>query len=90
MKIPVYHLTFNSSGIQTINFNRDLHSMLVKNLTDDKILFSWGNQIDPLEYVIIPPDMGELIEYCEITHGNINATVQALGTGTVEFRVIDD
>lgn len=90
MKIPVFHTTFESAGTQTVNLQRDPHTVLIKNMTDDKILVSWGAQIDPIEYIIIPTQTAELLEYSERAYGDLVLTIQAFDAGIVETRVIDD
>lgn len=92
--IRAWHLTF--SGVentgQTVQYNCRPYKVLVKNLTDSEVLYSWGPEILNPEYVKIPSYCAELIEFdlprtlIDFTQG----TVKSSGTGYVEVRVIDD
>lgn len=90
MKIPVFHTTFDAAGTKTVNLQRDPHTVLIKNMTNDKIYVSWGIQIDPVEYIIIPTQTAELLEYSERAYGDLMLTIQSFDAGIVETRVIDD
>jgi len=92
--IRAWHLNFTgvSNDSKTIHYNCKPYKVLVKNLTDDDIFYSWGPEILTSEYVKIPSDCAELIEFdlprtlIDFTQG----TVKTSGSGYVEIRVIDD
>lgn len=86
----VFHHTFSESGTKTISLNSKPHRILVKNLTSADIIFSWGTEISETSYVIIPSYIAELLEYDLIPHEDLIMTIQALGTGVIEARIIDD
>lgn len=92
--IRAWHLNFTgvSNDSKTINYNCKPYKVLVKNLTDDDILYSWGPEILNPEYSKIPSNFAELIEF-DLPRTLIDptqATVQTSGTGYVEIRIIDD
>lgn len=92
--IRAWHLTFTGvqNATQTVQYNCRPYKVLVKNLTDDKLIYSWGPKILNPEYSEIPSYCAELIEFdlprtlIDFTQG----TVKTDGTGYVEIRVIDD
>lgn len=86
----VFHHNFQSAGTKSIALNAKPHSILIKNLTSNDILFSWGTSISETEYVIIPSLIAELVEYDPIPHEDLDITIQATGTGIIEVRIIDD
>lgn len=92
--IRAWHLTFTgvANTSQTVQYNCKPYKVLVKNLTDEEIIYSWGPEILTPEYVKIPAGYAELVEFdlprtlLDPTQG----TVKSSGTGYVEIRVIDD
>lgn len=86
----VYHHNFESAGTKTIFLRERPHSILIKNMTDDTIIFSWGQQIDQTAYSEILTGTAELFEYDLPAKDDLYITVQAHGTGKVEARIIDD
>lgn len=92
--IRAWHLTFAgvSDTTLTVQYNCKPYKVLVKNLTDEEIIYSWGPEILTSEYVKIPSYCAELIEFdlprtlIDFTQG----TVKTSGSGYVEIRVIDD
>lgn len=86
----VFHHDFLSSGTTTIHLNAKPHRILIKNMTSSSLIFSWGAEISDTSYVIIPSYIAELVEYDLIPHEDLDITIQAIGTGIVEARIIDD
>lgn len=92
--IRAWHLTFTgvANATQTVQYNCKPYKVLVKNLTDEEIIYSWGPEILTPEYVKIPAGYGELVEF-DLPRTLLDptqATVKSGGTGYVEIRVIDD
>lgn len=92
--IRAWHLTFAgvANTTQTIQYNCRPYKVLVKNMTDSVIIYSWGPEILNPEYVEIPANCAELVEF-DLPRTLIDftqATVKSSGTGYVEIRVIDD
>ena len=86
----VFHHDFLSPGTTTIHLNAKPHRILIKNMTSSTLTFSWGAEISDTSYVIIPSNIAELVEYDLIPHEDLDITIQAIGTGIVEARIIDD
>lgn len=86
--IEVYHHKFNSAGTQTIELHEKPKAVLVKNMTDDIIRVSWGEAIHNEDYIQMPKDSGEVLFYQAISEKDLDITIQAMGKGDVEVRII--
>lgn len=93
-KLETYHYTFEEGETQTHTFEIGVkpYALLVKNLTNGNISFSYGTEIDTENdsYSELPKYTAELFGYpYNDDETTITATVQAEGTGLVELRVVD-
>lgn len=86
--IEVYHHKFNSAGSHTIELHEKPKAVLVKNMTDDIIKVSWGTQIHSEDYIQMPKDTGEVLFYQATNGDDLDITIQAMGKGDVEVRII--
>ena len=86
----VYHHNFESAGTKTIFLRERPHSIFIKNMTDDIIVFSWGPQIDQTAYSEMLPKTAELFEYDLPPKDDLYITIEAQGIGKIEARIIDD
>ncbi|MBR4266496.1 MAG: hypothetical protein IKQ46_10630 [Bacteroidales bacterium] len=91
--LETYHHNFTEAGTYTFDLaNNKPSQLLVKNLTDDNILISYGNTIDTAHdsYVYMAKNTAEVLDYKVIdTSAGVKVTVQAEGTGIVELRILD-
>jgi hypothetical protein len=88
-KTGAYHYTFESAGTHTIELHEKPTIILVKNMTDDTIKVSWGDSIDDNDYVEMLKETAEQIPYFAISSADLSVTIQAVGTGNVEVRILD-
>lgn len=86
----VFHHTFAGAGTKTFNLNAAPHSVLVKNMSDNAIKFSWGQDIDNNDYSDLPGNLAELFEYDPPRSEDLYVTIEATGAGKIEIRIIDD
>ena len=86
--IEVHHHKFSSAGTQTIELHEKPKAVLVKNMTDDIIRVSWGEAIHDEDYIQMPKDSGEVLFYQAISEKDLDITIQAMGKGDVEVRII--
>lgn len=87
MKIKAYHYEFESAGTHTFTLADKPNVLLIKNFTDNFIYFSYGDEIDNEEYIMMKKDTAEVIEYTSNdVLENFKVTIEADGTGTVEIR----
>lgn len=93
-KLETYHYNFESAGTHTFELKANpIYSILVKNLTTDKILMSYGTEIDTTNdsYSEILKNTAELFGYeSSDDETTVKVTVQAAGTGLVELRVVNN
>lgn len=87
MKIVSYHYEFESSGSHTFTLTDKPNILLIKNFTNNFIYFSYGEEINEEEYIVIKKDSAEVIEYSsnDILE-DFKVTISADGTGIVEIR----
>ena len=93
--LETYHHEFLEAGTHTFELpNNPKYEILVKNLTSDKLLVSYGTEIDTENdsYVEMLKNTAETIPYKSTNNigKNVAVTVSATGTGTVELRILDD
>ena len=89
--IEAFHHTFSEAGTHTFELGQKPNSILVKNFTNNFINFSFGNEIDTTNgaYSQLKKDTAERFPYQANEMNNYNVTVQALGTGYVEIRIVE-
>ena len=86
----VFHHTFESSGTITFFLDASPHTVLLKNLGDNTIFFSWGKTISQTDYSELPGNSAELYEYDLPRREPLFTTIEATGATHVELRIIDD
>lgn len=86
----VFHHTFTEAGTKTFNLNAAPHTVLVKNLGNNTIIFSWGQEIDNDAYSELPGNSAEQYEYDLPRRDPLFTTINATGATHVELRIIDD
>lgn len=84
-----YHHNFSSAGTYTIELHEKPRTILVKNMTNNKIKLSWGDSINNNDYVEMLKETAELVPYFEMSENDLNLTIQATGTGDVEVRIVE-
>ena len=88
-KTGAYHYSFESAGTHTIELHEKPTIILVKNMTNNTIKVSWGDSIDDNDYVEMLKETAEQIPCFAISASDLNVTIQAVGTGNVEVRILD-
>lgn len=91
--IQTFHHTFSGAGTYTFNLGVEPSAVLVKNLTEGQIKFSFGDEIDTENdsYVQMLKNTAEIVDYDNWDDIVLKTvTVQAESAGDVEIRLIEN
>ena len=92
IKPKVYHYSISANTPYTFNFDVDCSTFLVKNMGNDKVQLSYGDEIDNDSYILIMPKTAEVIysrAYTTPDTETNKVTVLSIGNCDVEIRLLE-
>lgn len=92
IKPKVYHYSVISNTPYTFNFDVDCSTFLVKNMGNENLKLSYGEEIDDESYIIILPKTAEVIYATAVSIPNSETnkiTVSSTDNCDVEIRLLE-